>query len=228
MSLGRFSKMALIAYDIPTLTRLYEIDELFPVSEAAAKHFPQTIMGPRSLPVPRKDLNDRVGFVRADITKIRVDAIVNAANGALCGGGGVDGAIHRAAGRGLLKECLTLGGCDTGQAKITNGYKLPCRKVIHTVGPVYDPENEMNSESLLSSCYAKSLRLASENQCLSIAFPAISTGVYGYPSWLAAPVALSVIRRWLEHDNDPRTMIQKVIIVVFVDNDVNAYKEALP
>lgn len=157
-----------------------------------------------------KDLHARVKLLQGDITKQKVDAIVNAANEALRGGGGVDGAIHRAAGPELLAECRTLGGCPTGSARITGGYKLPARHVIHTVGPVYR-DGEQGEPDLLASCYSSSLELATENDCESVAFPAISCGVYGYPLEDAARVALTTVLDFLRGSDRPG----KVTFVLF-------------
>lgn len=142
----------------------------------------------------------RITLDLGDITQLDCDCIVNAANSSLLGGGGVDGAIHRAAGRELLEECRTLHGCKTGEAKITGGYRLKADYVIHTVGPVYSG-SEKNAKQL-SDCYRNSLNLAKENGIHSIAFPAISTGIYGYPLKEAIPVALETIRQWMEANSD--------------------------
>ena len=155
-----------------------------------------------------------IKIIVGDITKLEVDAIVNAANRSLLGGGGVDGAIHRAAGRGLLQECMTLGACNTGQAKMTDAYNLPCKKVIHTVGPVYYGNG--NEPELLASCYRNSLAIAKENGLQSIAFPCISTGVYGYQKAEAAQIAMRTIK---ESDYDG-----EVIVCCFSQSDATYYQ----
>lgn len=163
-----------------------------------------------------------IEIYKGDITVLKADAIVNAANNSLLGGGGVDGAIHRAAGTGLLDECSKLGGCETGEAKITKGYNLPAKWVIHTVGPVYYSAQK-DKPALLASCYRNSMRLAHEYGIKSIAFPSISTGVYSYPVKEAVKIAVAEVKKSLETYPD----IEKVIFVCFGDDVYNAYRNEL-
>lgn len=199
------------AKDIPSISTLYRSGKLRPSSSG-------------DLPNPNQEYNNKICTIQGDITLLQVDAIVNAANNSLLGGGGVDGAIHRAAGPELVKECATLDGCETGSAKITDAYNLPCKKVIHAVGPIFN--NVSQSEPLLRSCYRKCLSLSVEYECKTVAFPAISTGVYGYPSQDAARAAVREVYAFLKKPEGQK--LEKVIFCNFLDKDVKAYAQVLP
>ncbi len=168
------------------------------------------------------DLKNRIEVIEGDITKQGVDAIVNAANTTLLGGGGVDGAIHRAAGPGLLEECRRLGGCPTGQAKITKGHKLAAKWVIHTVGPVWR-DGEHGEDELLASCYRNSLALAEQNGVRTVAFPSISTGAYGFPMERAARIAVREVKTFLEKNSS----IEKVVLVCFGRSAFDTHRQAV-
>ena len=170
----------------------------------------------------KKKPEDKIEIVQGDITKLEVDAIVNAANTTLLGGGGVDGAIHRAAGPELLAECRTLGGCQPGEAKITRGYRLPARFVIHTVGPVWRSGKRGEPETL-ANCYRNSLQVAVENGIRTTAFPAISCGAYGYPIEEAAQIAVNTTREFLATTDQ----IEKVIFVLWDEDVYEAYRRIL-
>lgn len=163
-----------------------------------------------------------IELIQEDITQLNVDAIVNAANNSLRGGGGVDGAIHRAAGPQLLDACIKIGGCSTGEARITKGYKLKASFVIHTVGPIWHG-GTYDENRLLASCYSESLLLASENKCTSIAFPNISTGVYGFPKELAAETAIHEVRSFVLKNKS----INKVLFCCFDSENFQIYKRLL-
>lgn len=186
----------------------------------------------KSAPVPaptgspfrvKPELNSKISVFRGDITTLEVDVIVNAANSRLAGGGGVDGAIHSAAGPDLLHaECRSLNGCATGDVKLTGGYNLPAKYIMHTVGPVGE------KESALESCYSRSLNLAVDQGLTSIAFPCIATGVYGYPNHAAGHVALKTVRHFLEEDEVRAESLKRIIFCLFLDIDVQVYSSLLP
>ncbi|EMD33911.1 hypothetical protein CERSUDRAFT_117441 [Gelatoporia subvermispora B] len=199
---------------IPTLRELYRTSVLRLADSAKPRH------------QPRGCLLDKISLYQGDITKMELDAIVNAANRSLLAGGGVDGAIHAAAGPRLLEECRTLHGCETGNSKITKGYDLPAGHVIHTVGPVYAKEKaDMKAEQLVS-CYKTSLQLALEHSVKHVAFPSISTGIYGYPIKDATHLALNTVREVM--DTPDANELERVIFVVWSDSDKLVYEELLP
>ena len=173
------------------------------------------------LPRASAAINQCVALYRGDITRLRGDAVVNAANTTLLGGGGIDGAIHRAAGPQLLAECRTLGGCATGAAKMTGGYNLPARHVVHTVGPVGE------NEPALRSCYTSVLGLVRAHGLQTVAVCGISTGIYGYPVEKAARVALDTVRRWLER-RENRVRVQRIVFVTFTQHETDVYNQLMP
>ncbi|XP_074434540.1 ADP-ribose glycohydrolase MACROD2 isoform X6 [Larus michahellis] len=172
----------------------------------------------------KKSLSEKVSLYRGDITLLEVDAIVNAANSSLLGGGGVDGCIHRAAGPCLVAECRNLSGCETGQAKITCGYDLPAKYVIHTVGPIARGHLTDAHKENLANCYKSSLKLAKENNVRSIAFPCISTGIYGFPNEPAAVIALNTIKEWLSKNHNE---VDRIIFCVFLEVDYKIFKKKM-
>ncbi|KIR76655.1 LRP16 family protein [Cryptococcus gattii EJB2] len=199
--------------DIPTLSQLYHDQNLKSAPAKATKKY-----------AFKKQLNDRISIWRGDITQLEADVIVNAANSSLLGGGGVDGAIHQAAGKQLLEECKTLGGAQTGQTKFTNAYNLPSAKIAHTVGPIYPSHSPHRAAQLLESCYQTSLDGCRDLGGGVIGFSSISTGVYGYPIKDATHIALETTRQFLEQDNT----ITRVIYVVFSKRDEDVHREIVP
>ena len=205
----------------------YAIKTLAEVPTLAQLYLNSSLVASPSKPLyePSAAVNASVGFVCGDITKIQVGAIVNAANSSLLGGGGVDGSIHRAAGHGLVAECKGLGGCRTGQAKLTGGYNLPAQHVIHTVGPVYDSNDPKESKAMLRSCYEESMKLASQNGIKTLAFPCVSTGIYRFPAKLASEVACDSVRKYLDKN---KGALERVVFVTYEPKDRAAYNEMLP
>lgn len=220
------SKPPTMSPPLPSLTTLYATSVLSPPPPSATP--PPTLLGPSTLPTPSASLNARLSLLQADITTLRVDAIVNAANTSLLGGGGVDGAIHRAAGPELLAACRRLRGCPTGSAKMTDAFgRLRCDKVIHAVGPIYQRRDKEWSERALAGAYTRSLELAVEAGCKSVAFSALSTGVYGYPAREAAAVQCSAIRKFLEEGKGEG--LEKVVLVNWMAEEVwRSYLAVVP
>ncbi|KAM6355294.1 ADP-ribose glycohydrolase MACROD2 [Podargus strigoides] len=193
------------------------MEDLKSKSESDGENAKEDLQGKRSL-------SEKVSLYRGDITLLEVDAIVNAANSSLLGGGGVDGCIHRAAGPCLVAECRNLSGCETGQAKITCGYDLPAKYVIHTVGPIARGHLTDTHKDNLASCYKTSLKLAKENNIRSIAFPCISTGIYGFPNEPAAVIALNTIKEWLSKNHNE---VDRIIFCVFLEVDYKIFKKKM-
>ncbi|KAM0348614.1 hypothetical protein ACHAPU_004049 [Fusarium lateritium] len=203
--------------EIPSLTQLYRNSESA-LSQAALASKKQSDY------TASDSINERVGLVRGDITKLRLDAIVNAANSSLQGGLGVDGAIHAAAGRELVRESQPMAPLGTGEAVITKGYNLPAKHVIHTVGPIYN--SDPSPRKSLANCYRESLRVAVQNDLKTVAFSAISTGVYRFPNSSAAKIACKTVREFL--DSEEGSNLIRVVFVTFVPPDVDAYNEMIP
>ncbi|PSK37329.1 hypothetical protein B9Z65_2071 [Elsinoe australis] len=222
--------------EIPTIASLYASSTLHSTSH------PPSPLHSLTQPPRTPAFNTRLHLIKHDITRLRLTAIVNAANTSLLGGGGVDGAIHRAAGPELLEECETLDGCETGDAKVTGGYELPARHVIHAVGPVYGVERkkrEGREEELLGGCYVRSMELAAglrreDGEGVSVGFSGLSTGVYGYPKGEAARVAVATVVAWLEGEKERaekegrEERVRDVVFVCFEQKDFDAYVKWLP
>jgi O-acetyl-ADP-ribose deacetylase (regulator of RNase III) len=201
--------------DIPTLTQLYRDPE-----SVLAAAIPQ---GKTAYP-PDDSINRRIGLIRADITKLRLDAIVNAAKKSLLGGSGVDGAIHSAAGPQLVEECEPLGPINTGEAVITKGYNLPAKHVIHTVGPIF--KSDRTPKESLAMCYRETLKVAVDHGVETVGFNAISTGIYGFPNEPAAQIACQTVREFLETEEGNK--LSRVVFVTFTPLDVEAYSKTIP
>ncbi|KAG0014301.1 O-acetyl-ADP-ribose deacetylase macrod1 [Entomortierella chlamydospora] len=192
---------------IPTLSESYS---KFPKPTKELEHAPDRIF------------NDRISLWQGDMTILEIDAIVNAANESLLGGGGIDGAIHRAAGRELLAECRKLNGCPTGRSKITKGYKLPARFVIHTVGPQGEYKDK------LAGCYKSVLDIVKEKELTTVAFCCVSTGIYGYDNLKAANVALETVGNWLRENYEYSKRMERIVFCTFLDKDLKIYEKLLP
>ena len=210
---AKMAKLLIPLEEIPTIAHLYVVGRLEPSSSATTN-------------TPSQTYNNKVAYIRNDITSFAVDAIVNAAKSTLLGGGGVDYKIHKAAGPGLLKECRTLNGCETGSAKITDAYKLPCKKVIHAVGPRYKDYEKAKARELLRGCYRTCLQLAVDNGLRSIAFPCLSAGIFGYPTEEAAETALEEVRKFLESGKGDS--LGAVVFCVWAVEDEAAYNTLIP
>lgn len=199
--------------EIPTIALLYKLGRLQPSSSATTN-------------TPSQTYNNKIAYIRNDITRMYLDAIVNAAKNTLLGGAGIDGAIHKAAGPGLREECRPLNGCETGSAKITNAYNLPCKKVIHAVGPRYGDYDKPKAKALLQGCYRACLELAVANGLKSIALSCLSAGIFGYPTEDAAETALGEVRKFM--DSGKGDSLEKVVFCVFTANDEAAYDKLIP
>ncbi|KAK9333965.1 A1pp-domain-containing protein [Lipomyces starkeyi] len=212
MATRNASRGVLNISDIPALLEEYARHNL--------PRYPLAVHPPSAL------LNRKVSVLRYDITKVAADAIVNAANNRLAGGSGVNGAIHSAAGPQLLEESLTLNGCQTGDAKITKGFMLPAKYIIHAVGPVYHQYDKNEADRLLERCYLRSLQVAAENGVNTIAFPSISTGIFGFPITEASAVALNSVRQFLQSAEG--MTLERVIFVLFAGEDEKVYRKTIP
>lgn len=218
------TKDFLLSLSVKDRRQYYRTSNFVPLDDIPV--WTPTAGGSEQSPHQRNEkLDQKISLYSGDITQLEIDAIVNAANSSLLGGGGVDGAIHRAAGPMLKKECASLHGCETGQAKITGGYGLPAKYVIHTVGPIAQGGVGEAEKKALRSCYKKSLKAATENAARSVAFPCISTGIYGYPPEQAVHEALATVREYLDEHHDK---LDRVIFCVFLPTDKKLYLQNLP